>query len=91
MTTTLANQLPRINLAENESMQSAEVMTPKFKAKEPPPRLTQIPKPLSENLTASDTRLVAATITCGGRGYSGIGYAYFGGLGVGWRGTRYDG
>src|SRR5580704_978978 len=41
MTTTLANQLPRINLANGGSMQSAQILTLKSGATGPLPRLTQ--------------------------------------------------
>jgi hypothetical protein len=41
MTTTLANQLPRINLANGGSMQSVQVVTLKSGATGPLPRLTQ--------------------------------------------------
>src|SRR5580704_10711673 len=41
MTTTLANQLPRINLVNGGSMQSAQILTLKSGATGPLPRLTQ--------------------------------------------------
>jgi hypothetical protein len=64
MTTTLANQLPRINLANGGSMQSAEVVTLKSGATEPLPRLTQnrlITHRQEALLPTSELAMVSAT------------------------------